>query len=249
MLSLGLWVVSLGVEFTLAGKHPVATKRRRSRGRQGSFKVSVSPTGMPEGRFEPVDLGHSKEDVEITVMESFVSAMRANGATIHAYQQNDENDLDFTLQTIGGTVKVELTEVVPPANPNSSPYGGQSVMTMGELADLIVAAVRKKAAHYPGLQKTPIHLLTYPTHFSVSAPHEAIAIARIALQQELPTPLENVFWVEPGRVTPDKRLRVLYPADISKYPLDQLERERSRQFIQMDPAGAVLRGNIGGNEF
>lgn len=205
---------------------------------------------MPLGKFVSDELGHSKEDIEKTVMEAFAAAMREQGATILDIKQNPENDFDFSISTPGGQVMMELTEVVPPVLAGESPYNAsQRWMTMGEMADLIVAAVRKKAMHYRGDQRVPIHLLVYPTHFSVSAPHEAIAIARIALQQAPPLPLENVFWVEPGRVTADKKLRVLYPADISKYPLEMLERVRGQKFLQLDPAAAVLRGSIGGVSF
>ncbi len=119
---------------------------------------------------------------------------------------------------------------------------------MGETADRIVAAIRKKEAHYPSATDVPVHLIVYPTDFRVSAPSQALSLVQIALNAEPPASLEQVFWVEPTDIE-EKQLRVLFPADISRYPLNEVAVVRAKSFLNFDPAAAKLKGSIGGVSF
>lgn len=212
-------------------------KRAKPRGRQGVTRVA-SDGGHIVVSFERTALGVSKSDVESAIVAVFTRAMNRSGFATEAIQNSAENGFDFTLRDRGGIRDLELTEVVPKAAAGAVPYDAPNkVQTMGAVADLVLARVAEKAAHY-AKGHTPIDLIVYPTDFKLSLPANVIALIQIALH-DISTPFETVYWVEPTDIE-ELQLRLLWPADISHYPVDRVLEYRAREFFLVDPAAWVL---------
>lgn len=211
---------------------------KKPTGTQGHSRITVDGDGASH-TFEKVDLGSTKVEIEQSIVGIFRKAFERVGAMIYSVQQNAENDLDFILQTPGGSIYLELTEFVPRTEKGSPFDGPNRMQTMGETADRLLATIRKKAGRYVKGGKIPIHLIVYPTDFRVNVPNEVLALVQIGLSQTQ-SPFENIFWVEPSPAEM-RQLRVLFPANVSRYPDSDVATVRARKYFLLDPSKMELR--------
>jgi hypothetical protein len=90
-----------------------------------------------------------------------------------------------------------------------------------------------------------VHLIVYPTDFSTRVFAEVLSLVRIALAEDPPKVIENIFWVQLSEIE-ECQLSCLYPFDVSIYPPEKRESVRSIQFTLFDPTAVELRYNIEG---
>lgn len=220
--------------------------RHKPRGTSGHVRVDVSENGRPNKSFVADVVGHSKAQIEQTIVDQFCVAMRRNGATILSAKPKSENDFDFELQLHGGTIDLELTELVPPAPGGGTPFRrGHYSSTMGDEEARLLKAIYKKDDRYSKKSKVPIHLIVYPTDFSARVFPEVLSLVRIALAERPPRVIENIFWVHISEIE-DLQLSCLYPFDVSIYPLEKRAYVRSVPFTLFDPILSELSYNIEG---
>ena len=213
---------------------------KKPTGQQGFYRIEVQADGASTGTFMREFLGHEKEQIESAVADKFVEAWAANGVSVRALPSRKENDLDFTLETSRGSVKLELTELVFPSATKGSPYrkGEAFTYTFGEAADRLIATIAHKAKHYT-VGRQPIHLLIYTTH-EVFAPVEGvIRLVQYRLEKGvLEHPFENIFFLED---LPDgPRVRCLYPVPAQYVEGLDPTTEEAREYIRMAPDGWTL---------
>lgn len=210
---------------------------KKPTGQQGFYRVEAQADGNSTGTFMREFLGNDKERIEATIAEKFVEAWAADGVAVRALPSRQENDLDFTLETPGGSVKLELTELIFPAPAKGSPYreGEAFKSTYGEAADRLIATIAHKAKHYT-IGTQPIHLLVYATH-EVFAPVEGvIRLVQYRLAKGmLKHPFENIFFLEEPPVGPV--VRCLYPVPAQYVEgLDPVA-EDAKVYIRLAPDG------------
>ncbi len=178
-------------------------------GRIGPFRVTGAPDG-PTGEWSKIRFPTQKEEIEKFVLELFVTEMRKGGATILNAKKNPENDFDFTLELPGGTISLDLMEIIY-RDAEGRPYDGENIRIESyKYAEQIRDAVMAKSVHYGKAGTQPFHLLTYITHWRFHAHEVVIRLVQHMLQQSPPI-MENVFFLSP---LDDKSavLRVLYPS-------------------------------------
>ena len=76
-------------------------------------------------------------------------------------RQNDENDLDFTIETRDGAKLLELAEFAPLAALKTSYQKAPRQLTMRDCAQLFFEVIMKKSKHQGGANRL---LLIYKTH-------------------------------------------------------------------------------------
>ncbi|WP_421445740.1 hypothetical protein [Agrobacterium tumefaciens] len=210
---------------------------KKPTGQQGFYRVEVQADGVSTGTFMREFLGDEKEKIESAVADKFVEAWAAMGVPVSALPNRKENDLDFTLETPGGSVKLELTELIFPAPAKGSPYreGEAFTSTFGEAADRLVATIAHKAKHYTvGTQ--PIQLLVYATHEVFAPVEEVIRLVQYRLANGvLKHPFESIFFLEDLPVGPV--VRCLYPVPAQCFEgLDPMT-EEARVYARLAPDG------------
>lgn len=135
-------------------------------------KIHKKPTGnlsvykiTGNGKEEiKIDFPVIKSEQEIKLVELFLQQIKTNELINYPYddyEQNDEQDLDFTIINQGAKSLLELTELIPgnlKAGYNSvSPFVNQDT-----LAQRLINIIEKKSKNYSGI-KVPIDLLVYVT--------------------------------------------------------------------------------------
>jgi hypothetical protein len=135
-------------------------------------KIHKKPTGnlsvykiTGNGKEEiKIDFPAIKSEQEIKLVELFLQQIKTNELINYPYddyEQNDEQDLDFTIINQGAKSLLELTELIPgnlKAGYNSvSPFVNQDT-----LAQRLINIIEKKSKNYSGI-KVPIDLLVYVT--------------------------------------------------------------------------------------
>ena len=135
--------------------------------------ISIFADGRPP-QFQQVPFPTEKAAIERMVVAAAVSAKKDLG---RFYQldsdpaQNDENDLDFTLNTSRGEKRLELMEIafLATGSYDAAPLS----YNHGELADAICAGIAKKTRRY-GDRSSGIHLLLYSTDFRFNVCNDVI---------------------------------------------------------------------------
>lgn len=212
---------------------------KKPTGQQGFYRVEVQADGVSTGAFKREFLGHEKEKIESAVADKFVEAWAAVGVSVRALPSRQENDLDFTLETPGGSVKLELTELVFLPPEKGSPYrkGEHFTSTFGEAADRLIATIAHKAKHYTAGSQ-PIHLLVYATHEVFAPVDGVIRLVQYRLQKgELEHPFENIFFLEDLPIGPV--VRCLYPVPAQYVEGLDPTIEEAKEYIRLAPDGWI----------
>jgi hypothetical protein len=205
-------------------------------GQIGPYVVQSSQVGIA-ARWATVPFPENKAEIERKMVGYLEKAIAANGGIVLAVKQNDEANLDFTLNLPGGTVDLELREIHY-LDGVGNPYISRNIRIQSSTyARQIFHAVQEKSAKYSAHSKVPMHLLLYITHWRFLPSEVVIRLVQHFLQQR-PSIFENVILVLP---IDDKEatVRVLYPS------VEPLERRPPEEFsdhwyMNLDPASAEI---------
>jgi hypothetical protein len=149
----------------------MAKKHKKPTGTVGC--ISISADGRPP-QFQQVHFPPEKAAIERKVVAAAVFAKNDLGRFYQLESdpvQNDENDLDFTLNTLRGEERLELMEIafLKTGSYDTAPLS----YNYGELADAICAGIAKKSRLY-GDRPCGIHLLLYSTDFRFSVCNDVL---------------------------------------------------------------------------
>lgn len=180
-------------------------------------------------------LPDTKEAIEELVMSQVVASAARHGFAfpphLATFCRTAESDFDFTLRTGGDPRYVELTEIAP-----LQAFGGTYSKVpvshrQGSAADLIVAAVRRKASKYAPVARSKVHLLAYVTDFRLAFGVEVLRLAAHYLQRR-PPGFASVLYFVPGSPS-EASLTLLYPVTESK--LDSAQERALRDVLVLGP--------------
>lgn len=137
-------------------------------------KPKLKPTGVTgpvrisqEGAsFRPVVFPKTKEEIEHFIVQGFVSNFCKEALSILSFEQNEQNDFDFTLQTNLGQKYLELMEIAPLEKIRGSYADAPSSYNAYEFAQTILAKILSKSSRYTGLKTPPVMLLLYVTDWA-----------------------------------------------------------------------------------
>jgi hypothetical protein len=92
-------------------------------GTSGFFQVRANEQGDISGAFVPTPYSTEKAEIERQMVVSFISSMNKNLATsceelfLSNPKQNQENNIDFTVDSPNGLAYLELMEIAPLKGP------------------------------------------------------------------------------------------------------------------------------------
>src|ERR1700719_4826933 len=133
-------------------------------GMVGPLTIRATSDGS-SGGWNKIEFPNNKEGIEKLMVEMWASAIRKAGGSIIEIIQNKEDDFDFTLVLPGGTVSLDLVELIYSDGQNK-PYEGDGIeIKVHEYAEQIFNLVMKKSGRYGSAGTRPIHLLVYITHW------------------------------------------------------------------------------------
>jgi hypothetical protein len=190
--------------------------------------------------WEKVQFPKSKDEIELFVMQRFVAAGRDAGFEFLAVEQNPENHFDFSLTLPGGAVYMDLMELIY-RDDGAPPFDSNNGWVLSsEFAGQIVAKILDKSSRYQSRSGTPIHLLTYATHWRFVPAETVIRLVQHGLS-EANHVFENVFFFDP-EIDEKEGLRVLCP---SEQPLEGHDPREfgDHKYLPLDPGKAVLFQN------
>jgi hypothetical protein len=111
-----------------------------------------------------IDFPAIKSEQEIKLVELFLQQITTNELINYPYdyyEQNDEQDLDFTIINQGKKSLLELTELIP-GNLKAGYVSVSPLVNQDNLAQRLIDIIEKKSNNYNGI-KIPIDLLVYVT--------------------------------------------------------------------------------------
>lgn len=111
-----------------------------------------------------IDFPAIKSEQEIKLVELFLQQITTNELINYPYdyyEQNDEQDLDFTIINQGKKSLLELTELIP-GNLKAGYVSVSPLVNQDNLAQRLIDIIEKKSNNYSGI-KIPIDLLVYVT--------------------------------------------------------------------------------------
>ena len=153
-------------------------------------------------------------------------------------RQNDENDLDFTIETSDGAKLLELAEFAPLAALKTSYQKAPRQLTMRDCAQLFFELIMKKSKHQGGANRL---LLIYKTHdaFFVSPPVQELVLRW--LRKSAPQ-FDSIYYLSPSDAT-GATVFVIFPRNqpgmFATMPDEKLE-NLSLTLVDFDE---VVRGN------
>ncbi|WP_432475277.1 hypothetical protein ACRRRS_14925 [Brucella anthropi] len=207
-------------------------------GNEGANRVIIKEDGSAVLSFERSYMGTDKADIERQIMARFSVAWHKLGASF-TYEQNGENDLDFTIKFADETlVDMDLTEFILPADKGAPFNQPNRAYTFGMQADAIEHLVRRKDSHYSPLGR-PKQLLVYTTHWPFMPTWQVLRLVQVAFLKSPPKTLENVFFLY--NVGEGDCPVPLHPADPKLMENFNAEEERQRQFVRANPTSATLK--------
>lgn len=156
-------------------------------GISGFFGVGFDEKGHISGRFEQTAFSPEKADIEKQMTVSFLAAMNKYCASpdetfpLSNPKQNQENDLDFSIESPNGPAYLELMEIAPlkgpykTAPPSYRPY---------DFAKAVLGGIHAKSRHYVGIQGRDLYLLLYVTHWAFTPSDSVLNCLRYWLARE-----------------------------------------------------------------
>ncbi len=181
-------------------------------GQIGPLRVNINPNNATKS-LQLVKFSGNKRENEDKILSIFRSEAERKGFKFYDIKPNPENHFDYTLSLPGGTVFLDLMEIVyhSPESKNKNPYNsGEILINNKDYAEQIVKNILKKSAKYQNRGSTPIHLLTYVTQWSFQLGQGVIAICQNYLRNR-PHIFENIFFLTIlDDISGD--IRVLFPS-------------------------------------
>jgi len=157
------------------------SKPNKPQGKTGAVRVTAEGSTWPGTRFPP-----DEREREQLIADLFVKACAQGVATesqpslapFGRPRQNDEYDLDFTIETRNGDMLLELVEFAPLQVHGPSFEHVPKSLEPREKAELALEFVRKKSARQGGANRI---LLMYTTAYVFWLDHNTIERMRRAL--------------------------------------------------------------------
>jgi hypothetical protein len=156
-------------------------------GTSGFFQVRANEQGDISGAFVPTPYSTEKAEIERQMVVSFISSMNKNLATsceeffLSNPKQNQENNIDFTVDSPNGLAYLELMEIASLKGPYTT---ASSSYKPYEFAKAVLAGIKQKSDHYAGTQGRDIFLLLYVTHWSFIPSSSTLACLRYWLARQ-----------------------------------------------------------------
>lgn len=152
-------------------------KPRKPTGTTGSLKVEVGA----EPTFHQVVFPEKKADVERLIAQSFVSTPADMGLKIISLAPNDENDLDFKLETDTGLVYLELMEIAPLELIKGGYERARKEYLIYDFVEAIRDKIVTKSERYKSSKQPRIVLLVYITHWTFNLGLQAFCLLQYML--------------------------------------------------------------------
>jgi hypothetical protein len=175
-------------------------------GTSGFFQVRANEQGDISGAFVPTPYSTEKAEIERQMVVSFISSMNKNLATsceeffLSNPKQNQENNIDFTVDSPNGLAYLELMEIAPLKGPYTT---APSSYKPYEFAKAVLAGIKQKSDHYAGTQGRDIFLLLYITHWSFIPSSSTLACLLAVLVGSAIAQVQSDIFVLPTR--PERR--------------------------------------------
>lgn len=144
----------------------MSRKRRKSKGHKPTGQIGRLSASANErvAEFVPVGFPQDKQEIEKFIVSRLFQQTagliqgfyRLSGAPA----QNNENDFDFTLPTVGGLEYLDLMELKPTGGRYTEASGSFWVW---DFAEVVYGDICKKVAKYGETRREAIHLLLYHT--------------------------------------------------------------------------------------
>lgn len=187
--------------------------------------------------WDVIDFPKTKEGIERYIMQQFILAGQQGGFKILGVKQNPENHFDFTLNLPGGEVYIDLMELIY-KDEDGNPYDSKNMLIESALyARQIVSLILKKSNKYQSRSETPLHLLTYITHWRFLPNETVIRLVQHKLSKE-PHIFENIFYLSLDFGN-EPTMRVLFP---SNDPLEGQDPSafQDNKYLNLDPGNWKL---------
>jgi hypothetical protein len=155
--------------------------------------VFLSPRGA---EFQQLQYPETKEHIELFVARSFAASPIPGGLPILRLEQQQQNDLDFKIETSTGELELELMEIAPLENLRGSYASAPSQHKPYDFADFIYGKALKKSARYGGSKSPRIVLLVYVTDWAFVLSETVICLLQYWLQAK-PHNFEVVYAHQP----------------------------------------------------
>ena len=210
---------------------------KKPTGKIGPIRVQTGPNQV-ELSWEIIAFPQTKDEIERYVVQQFVAAFQKEGANFPSVEQNPENHFDFTLVLPGGPVFMDLMELIY-RDAEGKPYETSNTwIETATYAGQIVEAVLTKSNKYIPKGVTPIHLLTYITHWRFVPDGKVTSLVQYGLRQNEHL-FENVFLLVPFTST-DAELRVLFPSSDKLFENFDPSSLQDDGYLNLDPGDFQL---------
>jgi hypothetical protein len=169
---------------------------RKPQGQSGAIRFTSEGPAWRPTRFE-----QEKAARELQISEMFVRAterfiMRESEPKYRPFvnlTQNEEDDLDFTLDTAQGRKKLELAEFAPLRKYGPQFENAPRTILSGDKAKIAIVEIRRKSEHQGGRERM---LLLYSTEHAFKLDPGAVELMRRALMADPPR-FERIYYVSP----------------------------------------------------
>lgn len=201
-------------------------KHKKPTGTLGFVRIGVD---QPP-HFTKLDFPGGKEEIERFILEATVRKAERDGLNLFHLKahpvQNPENHFDFTLPTSNGEQYLDLMEVAPLSDTDGSYAKAPASYNQGDMADVILGLVLKKAAKYGVRMRTPLHLLMYTTDWRFRVSGETLQLVGCQLSKT-----EHCFSSVTHYVPDDAgdgELTMVFPESESQKQMNALDEARLR---------------------
>jgi len=182
---------------------------KKPTGITGSIKITAKETS-----FKKVDFPNTKEEIESSIMERFVENTNKQNTFFKftSFNQNKQNDFDFSIETTIGKNDIDLMEVA------ILEKGGYALASNKhndlELSKSIFKKILGKSAKYGG-KELPLFLLLYPTDFKFNLSELTIQHLKYLLNKK-PHCFKMIFYFS-LLDEQEGYARLLFPSEINEF--------------------------------
>jgi hypothetical protein len=182
---------------------------RKPQGQSGAIRFTAQGPEWKRTQFE-----QDKAAREFQISEMFVRAterfiMRESEPKYRPFvnlTQNEEDDLDCTVDTAQGRKKLELAEFTPLSKYGPKFENAPRTVLSGDKAKIAVEEIRRKSEHQGGSERM---LLLYATEHAFKLDPGAVEVIRRAFMTDPPR-FERIYYVSPHDET-DGTAWEIYP--------------------------------------
>ena len=213
-------------------------KHKKPTGEMGGVRF-----GRSSG-YVPIEFPTEKEDIERLMLRLTLSddSIRDDhyGLTGDP-RQNPEDDFDFTLPTSTGDHYLDLTEVAPLDGPHKD---SPNKHVNGEMSDWIWGVIAGKTSKYGSGSSRPIHLLLYPTHFSLRVTSSVLDLVGYQAATEDHS-FESIVYTSPDDATSAESV-VVFPRAANAFDGFNVEKVRQGWVVIADMSQFEFDGDYSG---